>query len=160
LIHVGPCHQIGDVIVHVPREGVVFAGDVIFRECTPMGWVGTYEKWFQCLDLIVELEPKVIVPGHGPVCGVEGAREMKAYLLYLRGESKKCFDAGISALDAAKKIDFGPYAGWRAPARLYMNVERAYREFRHEPPDAPWNHAGTFDAIYKVARARGIEVEY
>jgi cyclase len=160
LIHVGPCHQVGGTIVHVPREGGVFAGDVIFRECTPMGWVGTYDKWIQCLDLIVGLEPKVIVPGHGPVCGIEGAREMKAYLLYLRGESRKCFDAGLSALDAAKKIDFGPYAGWRAPARLYMNVERAYREFRNEPPDAPWNSAGTFDAIYKVARARGIEVEY
>ena len=40
LIYVGPCHQIGDTIVHVPEEKVVFAGDVIFRECTPMGWNG------------------------------------------------------------------------------------------------------------------------
>jgi len=45
LIYVGPCHQIGDTIIHVPKEKVVFAGDVIFRECTPMGWNGTYEKW-------------------------------------------------------------------------------------------------------------------
>ncbi|NJD64967.1 MAG: MBL fold metallo-hydrolase, partial [Chloroflexi bacterium] len=37
LIYVGPCHQVGDTIVHVPKERVVFAGDVIFRECTPMG---------------------------------------------------------------------------------------------------------------------------
>ena len=42
LIYVGPCHQVGDTIVHVPGEGVVFAGDLIFRQCTPMGWVGTY----------------------------------------------------------------------------------------------------------------------
>ncbi len=41
-----------------------------------------------------------------------------------------------------------------------MNVERAYREFRNEPPDAPWNAAKTFDAIYKLAKAKGIEVEY
>ncbi len=41
-----------------------------------------------------------------------------------------------------------------------MNVERAYREFRNEPPDAPWDSAGTFDAIYHVAKAKGIEVEY
>jgi hypothetical protein len=40
LIYMGPCHQIGDTIVHVPEEKVVFAGDVIFRECTPMGWNG------------------------------------------------------------------------------------------------------------------------
>ena len=38
LIYVGPCHQVGDTIVHLPEEGVVFAGDVVFRLCTPMGW--------------------------------------------------------------------------------------------------------------------------
>jgi cyclase len=160
LIYVGPCHQVGDTIIHVPKEGVVFAGDVIFRQCTPMGWVGSYEKWFQCLDLITQLNPEVIVPGHGPLCGIEGVIEMKAYLQYIRDESKKCFDAEITSLDAAKRIELGPYVEWRAPARLYMNVERAYREFRNEPPDAPWNTPATFDAIYQVAKARGMEVEY
>jgi hypothetical protein len=41
-----------------------------------------------------------------------------------------------------------------------MNVERAYREFRNEPADAPWNKPATFDAIYKVSKARGIAIEY
>ena len=160
LIYVGPCHQVGDTIIHVPRERIVFAGDVLFRQCTPMGWTGSYEKWFQCLDLIVQLDPAVIVPGHGPLCGIEGVVEMREYLNYVRDESKKCFDAGLTSLDAAKQIEFGPYGEWRAPARLYMNVERAYRELRNEPADAPWDTAGTLDAIYKVARAKGIRVEY
>jgi glyoxylase-like metal-dependent hydrolase (beta-lactamase superfamily II) len=160
LLYVGPCHQIGDTIVHVPKEGVVFAGDVIFRECTPMGWNGSYEKWLRILDLIIWLDPEVIVPGHGPVCGIEGAMEMKAYLEYVREESSRCFSQGLSALEASRTIDLGPYGGWRAPARLYMNVERAYREFRSEAADAPWDHAKTFDAVYSVAKARGIEVEF
>jgi cyclase len=160
LIYVGPCHQVGDTIIHVPKERVVFAGDVLFRQCTPMGWTGSYEKWFQCLDLMIQLDPEVIVPGHGPLCGIEGAMEMKAYLQYVRNESKKFFDNGLPSLEAAKRIAFGPYGEWRAPARLYMNVERAYREFRNEPPNAPWDTAGTFDAIYQVAKAKGIEVEY
>lgn len=160
LIYVGPCHQVGDTIVHLPEEGVVFAGDVVFRLCTPMGWTGSYEKWLQCLDLITELNPTVIVPGHGPICELAGISEMKAYLQYVRDESRKCFEEGLTSLDAAKRIEFGPYGEWRAPARLYMNVERAYREFRNEPPDAPWDAARTFDAVYKVAKAKGIEVEY
>jgi hypothetical protein len=41
-----------------------------------------------------------------------------------------------------------------------MNVERAYREFRNESPDAPWDSAGAFDAIYEVAKAKGIKIEY
>ena len=160
LIYVGPCHQVGDTIVHVPKEGVVFAGDVLFRQCTPMGWAGSFDKWFQCLDLIAELHPRVVVPGHGPVCGIEGVTEMKKYLQYVYDESKKCFEEGRTSLDASKRIEFGPYAEWRAPARLYMNVERAYRGFRGEPDDAPWDAAKTFDAIYEVAKAKGIEIEY
>lgn len=160
LIYVGPCHQVGDTIIHVPKEGVIFAGDVLFRQCTPMGWTGSFEKWFQCLDLMISLEPKVIVPGHGPLCGVEGAIEMKQYLEYVRTESKKCFDDDMPALEAAKRIEFGPYGEWRAPARLYMNVERAYREFRNEPADEPWDSAASFDAIYQVAKAKGIDVEF
>jgi cyclase len=160
LIYVGPCHQVGDTIIHVPKERVVFAGDVLFRQCTPMGWVGSYDKWFQCLDLIVQLNPDVIVPGHGPLCGIEGVKEMKAYLEYLRDESKRCYEKGLTSLEASKQIDFGPYGEWRAPARLYMNVERAYREFRNEPEDKPWDSVKSFDSIYKVAKSRGIAVEF
>jgi quercetin dioxygenase-like cupin family protein len=122
---------------------VVFAGDVLFRQCTSTGWTGSYEKWFQCLDLMIQLDPEVIVPGHGPLCGIEGAMEMKAYLQYVRDESKKRFDTGLPSLEAAKRIEFGPYGEWRAPARLYMNVERTYCAFRNEPPNAPWDTAGT-----------------
>jgi cyclase len=160
LIYVGPCHQVGDTIVHVPTERVVFAGDVIFRQCTPMGWTGTYEKWLRTLDLIIALDPEVIVPGHGPVCGIEGAMEMKAYLEYVREESRRFFDRGLTTFDASRRIDLGPYAQWRGPARLYMNVERAYREFRNESADSPWDSAKTFDAVYKVAKAKGIELEF
>jgi cyclase len=160
LIHVGPCHQAGDTIVHVPAEGVVFAGDVIFRECTPMGWTGTYARWLQCLDLIIWLDPEVIVPGHGPVCGIEGAMEMKAYLEHVREEASRCFERGLTPLQASKRIDLGPYEGWRSPARVYVNVERAYRELRNEPAEAPWNMAATFDAIYDVAKVRRCAVEF
>jgi glyoxylase-like metal-dependent hydrolase (beta-lactamase superfamily II) len=160
IIYVGPCHQVGDTITHVPKEGVVFAGDVLFRLCTPMGWTGTYAKWLKILDLIISLKPKVIVPGHGPVCGIEGVKEMKAYLEYLRDESKRCFEQGLTSLEASKRIDFGPYGAWRAPARIYLNVERAYREFRSELEDKPWDSAKSFDSIYEVAKARGIEVEF
>jgi cyclase len=160
LIHVGPSHQAGDTIVHVPREGVVFAGDVVFRQCTPMGWTGTYARWLQSLDLIIWLDPQVIVPGHGPACGIEGAMEMRAYLEHVREEASRCFARGLTPLQASKRIDLGPYGAWRSPARLYANVERAYREFRNEPADAPWDMTATFDAIYEVAKARRCEVEF
>jgi glyoxylase-like metal-dependent hydrolase (beta-lactamase superfamily II) len=160
LIHLGASHQAGATIVHVPREGVLFAGDLIFRDCAPMSFTSTYAEWLQVLDHIIWLDPDVIVPGHGPVCGIEGAMEMQAYLEHVREEAMRCFERGLTSLQAAKQIDLGPYGGWRGPARLYANVERAYREFRNEPPDAPRDMTATFDAMYAVAKARGCQVEF
>ena len=58
----------------------------------------------------------------------------------VREESRRCFAQGLNALDAAKRIEFGPYREWRSPARLFANVESAYREFHNvvmpAPPDA------------------------
>lgn len=160
LIHVGPSHQWGDTLIHVPSQRVLYSGDVVFRMCTPMAWAGSYADWQRNLDLIVQLDPEVIVPGHGPVCGLEGPRELQAYLQYVYGEARQCFDQGRSELEAARRIDFGPYAAWNAPARLYFNVARAYREFRGEPNDAPWDIRKVFASIYKVAKARGIEAVF
>jgi glyoxylase-like metal-dependent hydrolase (beta-lactamase superfamily II) len=137
LHYVGPAHTQGDLIVHLPEQHVVFTGDVLFRKCTPIGWEGTFANWKAALDRIVALAPETIVPGHGPICGVEGPREMRAYLDYVERESKAAFAAGLSEIDAAKRIDLGPYAGWTEPERLVFNVARAYRECRGEPWDAP-----------------------
>src|SRR5262245_18342197 len=87
LLYVGPAHTGGDVIVHLPAQRVVFTGDILFRLCTPIGWEGTTDGWIAALDTIIALEPAVVVPGHGPLSGVEGPREMKAYLAYVRAEA-------------------------------------------------------------------------
>jgi glyoxylase-like metal-dependent hydrolase (beta-lactamase superfamily II) len=137
LIYVGPAHTAGDVIVHLPEQGVVFTGDVLFRLCTPIGWEGTFARWTAALDTVVALAPETVVPGHGPLCGVEGPLEMKAYLEYVRREARAHYDADLPVVEAARRIELGPYAGWTEPERIVFNVDRAYREFRGEPFDAP-----------------------
>jgi len=37
VIYVGPAHTAGDVVVNLPEHGVVFAGDIVFNKCTPVG---------------------------------------------------------------------------------------------------------------------------
>src|SRR6516225_2668470 len=154
LIWVGPAHTAGDLIVHLPRERIVFTGDVLFRLCTPIGWEGTSAQWVRALDTIVALRPAVIVPGHGPLCGVEGPREMRDYLQYVRREAEQGFADGLPALEAAKRIDPGPYARWTAPERMLSIVQRAYRELRGEPMDAPIDVAGLFRGMYELRQAQ------
>ncbi|MDG2306293.1 MAG: MBL fold metallo-hydrolase [Candidatus Binatia bacterium] len=153
LVHVGPAHTAGDVIVHLPEQGIVFAGDILFRLCTPIGWEGTYDTWISALDKIVALDPKVVVPGHGPLCGTEGLLEMKAYLEYVRAEAKPLFEQGLSILEACKKIDLGPYAGWTEPERLVFNVSRAFRELRGDPFDTPIDITEVFTSMFQLRDA-------
>lgn len=151
LIHVGPAHTAGDAIVHVPEQRIVFVGDVLFRLCTPIGWEGTFKRWLTALDEIAALEPDLIVPGHGPVCGIEGLREMGNYLRYVRAEAQTYFAQGLTAVEAAKRIDLGPYANWTQPERIIFNVERAYRELRGESFDAPIDMPTLFREMFEVA---------
>src|SRR5437867_3111979 len=52
----------------------------------------------------------------------------------------------------ADLIDVGPYAGWTEPERIVFQVERAYRELRGEPFDAPIDVTPLFGAMYELAR--------
>ena len=147
LLYVGPAHTAGDVVVHVPDEGVLFTGDILFNECTPIGWEGTFDNWTAALRRLEALAPAVVVPGHGPVTDVDGLRGLREYLEYVHREARSHFDAGHSTLDAAKAIDLGPYAGWTEPERLAFQIDRAYREFDGAPWDEPVDTTRVFGEV-------------
>jgi len=130
--YVGPAHTLGDAIVHLPEQRIVFGGDVMWNRCTPIGWEGTYAQWFDALDRIAGFEPDVVIPGHGPPTDVEGVHEVRRYFEYVLAESRDFYQQGLSELDAARRMDLGPYAEWNEPERLIFNVRRAYRELRGE----------------------------
>jgi cyclase len=123
LIHVGPAHTSTDVIVFFREERVLYAGDIVFRLCTPIGWEGTFDNWIAALDRILELGPQKIVPGHGPLCGIEGVTEMRGYLVYVYQEAKSCFEREMTVAQASRAIDPGPYASWTEPERIVFNVD-------------------------------------
>lgn len=137
LLYLGPAHTAGDMAVHLPDERVVFTGDVLFNDCTPIGWEGTFGQWIDGLERLSALEPETVVPGHGPIGTTEDLLEMKAYLEHVHSEVRSHFDAGLSPLDAARKIDLGPYLMWEEPERLAFQVHRAYRELSGDPWDTP-----------------------
>ncbi|MCU0268855.1 MAG: MBL fold metallo-hydrolase [Acidimicrobiales bacterium] len=135
LLYVGPAHTAGDMAVWLPDEGVLFTGDVLFHRCTPIGWEGTFAGWIAALERLAALEPQVVVPGHGPLADVSGLLGLRDYLAYVRGEARQHHEAGRTVLEAAERIELGPYAGWNEPERLVFQVDRAYRELDGEPWD-------------------------
>jgi cyclase len=133
LHQVGPAHTRGDLLVHVPDDGLVFTGDILFVDGTPIVWAGPVGNWIAACDRIVALGAATIVPGHGPITDARGAQAVRAYLVYVRDEARKRFDAGLSVRDAAFDIALGDYAAWGDAERIAVNVATLYREFSGEP---------------------------
>ena len=117
LIEVGPAHTPGDLIVHVPDERVVFAGDLLFVGVTPIMWVGPVENWLAGLDRIVELGPRAVVPGHGPVSDVDGVRTMRSYWEFV----VRAVREGQTAREIFRRLP-EPFAGWDNPERIAVNA--------------------------------------
>jgi glyoxylase-like metal-dependent hydrolase (beta-lactamase superfamily II) len=129
LIQVGPAHTRGDVLVVSSRDRVVFTGDILFIDGTPILWEGPVDNWIRACETIESMDVDVVVPGHGPVTDRNGARAVREYLAYVRDEARQRFDAGLSAADAARDIALGDYSSWGDAERIAVNVDTLYREF-------------------------------
>lgn len=130
LIEVGPAHTAGDVMVHVPADGTVFTGDILFIDGTPLMWAGPVSNWIRACDRICEMEVDKIVPGHGPITDKAGVRRVAEYLKFVDAEARKRFEAGLSVRDAAMDIALGDYSSWGDAERITVNVDTLYREYR------------------------------
>lgn len=153
ILYVGPAHTEGDLIVHVPDEGVVYTGDVLFAQCAPIGWEGTTQRWIDALMLIESLEPHAVVPGHGPVTGVDGVRAMRCYFEEVRRHAEACWRNGDSVLDCCRSVDLRPYAAWDEPWRVVSTVHRVYRECAGLPWDSPVDSAAVARDVEAFRRA-------
>jgi glyoxylase-like metal-dependent hydrolase (beta-lactamase superfamily II) len=89
LRHLGRGHTDHDLVVAVPDAGVVFAGDLVEEGAPPDLEDAVVAEWPATLAALLELRPRIVVPGHGnPVDG--------AFVDRQRAEL-----AGVAALHAA-----------------------------------------------------------
>lgn len=80
LIYVAPSHSKGSILVYLPGEKVVFAGDVLFTDFHPYMGDGDIAGWLQNLDFLAGLEADRIIPGHGPLSNKKDVADMQAYI--------------------------------------------------------------------------------
>ncbi len=68
VVHPGyAAHTPGDSVAFVPGVDVLFTGDLLFHEVTPLVFMGSIDGALRSLDWIGEFDAEVVVPGHGAV---------------------------------------------------------------------------------------------
>ena len=127
-------HTDCDLTVQVNDAGVLWTGDLLFRERVP-ALDGSAKGWLAALDELSRTQAKLVVPGHGPV-----AKDLAAALLPERRYLQDLIDgvrediaAGKSIEDAMAHVGAAQKANWKlwdsANAR---NVSRVYQELEWE----------------------------
>jgi glyoxylase-like metal-dependent hydrolase (beta-lactamase superfamily II) len=84
--HVGPSHTPEDLVIYLPDEQVLFAGDLVFRGRIPFVGQADSRQWIKALDSLLRFDAQVIVPGHGPL-STQARQDMELtrdYLVHLR----------------------------------------------------------------------------
>ena len=132
---VGPAHAPEDLIVYVPSERVLFAGDLVFRGRIPFVGNADSKGWLSALDEIEKLNPNIVIPGHGAysVSPAEDIAFTRNYLKYLRESMSKAAVNMDPFEDAYKQADWSEYEGmplFRAANR--MNAYNVYLSIQAE----------------------------
>ena len=131
-------HTTNDVVAWIPEHRVLFTGDLVFNGGTPFVLMGSVAGSFVALDCLIELDPAVIVPGHGEVCGPEVVDVAGEYLRFLQTAHRR------GHRRRAHPPRGGPGRRPRArsptlthPERLVGNLHRAFAECEGARPGDP-----------------------
>ena len=80
LVTFGGGHTESDAVLFLPRQRVLFAGDLVVVKTHPNITSGDPEQWLRILERMRQLGVERIVPGHGPVVGPEALDSVAEYL--------------------------------------------------------------------------------
>ncbi|MGH9650074.1 MAG: MBL fold metallo-hydrolase [Terriglobales bacterium] len=135
LLHFNAGHTRGDSFVYLPKQKILFGGDVVVNrffpilpdaDASPLGWLKT-------LDELEKLAPAKIVPGHGEVGDASLIRDLRQYLVCLRGRVQELDAKGKPLADIITVLTpevQAKYKDWDNPTWIKNAIERTYAELR------------------------------
>ncbi|NMM12091.1 MAG: MBL fold metallo-hydrolase [Rhodoferax sp.] len=133
--HRGGAHTPGDMLVWLPKQRVVFTGDVVYvdRILGVLPFSQT-KPWLATFAEIERLAPLRIVPGHGHVTDLATAQaDTRDYLMALRNHMKKAVDGGVDMSTSVKTFDAKPFMRLlNATDLMPGNASRTYLELERE----------------------------
>ena len=134
LHHIGPAHTPGDSFVWLPKQKIVFTGDIVYTD--RMLGISTYsnsKSWLKTFEAIAALNPKLLIPGHGTPSTLEVAtKDTYNYIKFLRTAITELIDAGVG-IEKVGLLNQDQYAYLKNYDTLKgRNAQRVYEEIEFE----------------------------
>ena len=131
LLHWGPAHTSGDLVIYLPAQKIVFTGDILTSRPDPLIHLeknGSSEGWIETARGMVALDAETFVPGHG---APQTKAEVQQYIEHAAAKREKIKDlvAQGKSLDEIRSAvgDAPPAQGGTGPAFATF-TEVVYKE--------------------------------
>lgn len=130
LIYPGPSHTDGSILVYLPQEKVLFAGDALFTHYHPNLRDADVESWEKVLDFISGLDADKIIPGHGPLSNKGDVAAMKTYLITFDKKARELavvsHDVNYISAELKKVLPAGYELEGMIPANVQKYIKKRF----------------------------------
>jgi glyoxylase-like metal-dependent hydrolase (beta-lactamase superfamily II) len=129
LMHLGPAHSLEDLVVYLPQQQVLFAGDLMFRQRVPFVGQADSRHWQQGLSSLSALTVQWAVPGHGLATQTftQDLQLTQDYLQYVRTSMSRAVDEGLSFEEAYLSTEWSKFSN--LPLFNYANRMNAFNTY-------------------------------
>jgi glyoxylase-like metal-dependent hydrolase (beta-lactamase superfamily II) len=142
VLSLGRAHTGGDLMVHLPREKILFMSEAFLNRVFPAMRSAFPSEWLAMVDRALAMDVERFVPGHGfieePAASREELAAFRKSLDVVIGEVKRLHALGISADSAISVANWGEYSDWFiAGQQAPIAVRRIYDEIAGRLPPPP-----------------------
>lgn len=127
--HVGPSHTPEDLVVYVPSERVLFAGDLFFNGRLPFVGMADSSQWIRSLERVLAFDTAAVVPGHG-TASTEPRKDIgmtRDYLKHLRASMARAVEDFVPFEEAYATTDWSAFEA--TPMFQFANRMNAYNTY-------------------------------
>jgi len=106
-------HSPGTILIYSVEDRILFTGDNVEGQI-PFFGQAHYGQWKDALKRMMAMDIDVVVPGHGPVAGIEMVETYHTFFNELEDEVRKLHDRGVAVREMAAQsnaIHFFPLEG-------------------------------------------------
>ena len=115
-LFLGRAHTGGDLMVHLPKQKILFMSEAYLNRVFPAMRSAYPTEWVSVIDKALAMDVDRYVPGHGfieePKASREELVEFRNSLQAVIAEVTRLHKQGLSADDAIKQANWGPYTDW------------------------------------------------
>lgn len=129
LLRVGPGHTVGDSVAYLPKQRILFTGDLAVNapgnnmadpDADP-------DNWIRALDALAGRDVATVVPGHGALGTLETLRGQRAYTAAIVNGVRAGIQRGASLEQVQKDLDLSRHNPWgQNPASNQTSIRAVY----------------------------------